>query len=233
MAKAVGLSRSIKLEWMNKTVELIEQCESEQEIKEKLNEYLGFEIESAINLRKTRELLMNIWVRKTEENEIIRKEALKTFKREKSDKRALHWCMLLIAYPIFADVSGLIGKLITIQDTFTSSWVKDKIFEEWGERTTLLHSSDKILQTLKYIGGIENIKTGTYKALKYQITDEATTKVILMTILVLKEKAYYEISELSEVPQLFPFKYIVSHELLHNSECFHISNFGGKIVVSN
>ena len=53
MAKMVGLSRNLKLQWLNKVAELVWRT-SEQEIKEQLNEYLSFEIESPTNIRKTR-----------------------------------------------------------------------------------------------------------------------------------------------------------------------------------
>ena len=53
-----------------------------------------------------------------------------------------------------------------------------------------------------------------------------------MAILNLKEKAYYEVAELSSVPQAFPFAYTVSFEWLHNSDLFTLSNFGGKVVVT-
>ena len=56
--------------------------------------------------------------------------------------------------------------------------------------------------------------------------------LIVLTIISLKSKAYYEISELSEIPQMFPFNYSIPHELLHNSEIFTLSNFGGKIVLT-
>ena len=62
MAKMVGLSRNLKLQWLNKVVELVLEDLKEEEIKEQLNEYLSFEIESPTNIRKTREILMNIWV---------------------------------------------------------------------------------------------------------------------------------------------------------------------------
>jgi hypothetical protein len=68
--------------------------------------------------------------------------------------------MMLLKYPVFVDMCGLIGKLTLIQDTFSTAWLKDKLFEEWGERTTILHSSHKILQTLKYLGAIENQAIG-------------------------------------------------------------------------
>ena len=60
MAKIVGLSRNLKLQWLNKVVELASSNLTEQEIKDQLNEYLSFEISSPTNLRKTREILMNI-----------------------------------------------------------------------------------------------------------------------------------------------------------------------------
>ena len=66
MAKTVGLSRNLKLQWLNKTVELVLDELEEQEIKNQLNEYLRFEIKSPTNLRKTREILMNIWVYENE-----------------------------------------------------------------------------------------------------------------------------------------------------------------------
>ena len=56
MAKMVGLSRPLKTAWLNKVVELQLSGKSEAEIKNELNEYLAFEIGSAINIRKTREI---------------------------------------------------------------------------------------------------------------------------------------------------------------------------------
>src|SRR5690606_9819620 len=103
--------------------------------------------------------------------------------------------------------------------------------EIWGERATLYHSSHKILQTLKLMGAIQNEKIGVYRINKYPVSDDKTIQVLLMAILNLKEKAYYEVAELSSVPQAFPFAYTVSFEWLHNSDLFTLSNFGGKVVV--
>lgn len=232
MAKMIGLSRSIKLEWLNKTVELVLEGKDETQIKDELNEYLSFEIKSPTNLRKTREILMNIWVRNPDELSALKQQALEAYKDEKSNKLALHWSMMLVAYPVFSDVCALIGKLTNIQDTFAASWLKEKLFEMWGERTTLFHSSDKILQTLKQIGAIENEKVGVYRIKKYPVTDVKTIQVLLLAILHLRKRAYYEIAELSSVPQAFPFEYNVSYEWLHDSDLFTLSNFGGKVVLT-
>ena len=232
MAKIVGMSRSIKLDWLNKTVELILDGKDEIQIRDELNEYLSFEINSLIVLRKTREILMNIWVRTSNEFSDLKQLALEAYKDEKSNKLALHWSMMLVAYPVFSDVCAFIGKVTRIQDTFTTTWLKEKLYEMWGERSTLYHSSEKIIQTLKLIGAIENVKLGVYRINKYHLFDVKTIQVLLLAIIKLKEKAYYEIAELSSVPQALPFEYNVSLELLYNSELFSLSNFGGKIVVT-
>lgn len=232
MAKMIGLSRPIKIEWLNKTVDLVSEGKTDEEIKNELNEYLSFEITSPTNLRKTREILLTIWVKTPDELKLIKSIALELYKSDNVNKLALHWCMLLLAYPVFSDVCALIGKLTDIQETFTTAWLKQKLFDLWGERTTLLHSIDKILQTLKNVGAIENKRIGEYKIVSSKITDDRMKCFIVLTIIAMKNKAYYETSELSNVPQMFPFKYSISHELLHNSELFTLNNFGGKVVVT-
>ena len=231
MAKMVGLSRAIKMEWLDKIVSLVQEGHSEAEIKSMLNEYLSFEIESPTVLRKTREILMNTWVYPLEGAGDIREVALNAYKTEKANRLALHWCMMLLAYPIFCDITGLIGKLSTIQDTFTTSWLREKIYEEWGERATLLHSSAKLLQILVYLGAIERVKTGEYRIKQYPVFDSETIRVIVMTAMKLKLKAYYELSELSIIPQFFPFVFDVTHEWIYSTGYFKLSNFGGKAVL--
>ncbi|WP_243186893.1 hypothetical protein [Clostridium muellerianum] len=232
MAKIVGLSRPIKLEWLNKAVDLLKQGKSEEEIKNELNEYLSFEITSPTNLRKTREILMTIWIKTPDEFVSIKKLALELYDNENVNKILIHWCMILLTYPVFLDVCALIGKLIDIQETFTTAWLKQKLFDIWGERTTLLHSVDKMLQTLKCLGVVENQKKGEYKASLIDIKNEKAVTLILLAIIATNSKAYYEIAELSQVPYMFPFSYSVSHELLYSSDLFVLNNFGGKVVVT-
>lgn len=232
MAKTVGLSRNIKLEWLNKTVELIKQGKTEEEIRNELNEYLSFEISSPTNLRKTREILIAIWVTTPDVLLKIKQLALELYEDESIDNLVVHWCMILLSYPIFLDVCSLIGKLTNIQDTFTTTWLKQKLFDLWGERTTLFHSTEKILQTLKHLGVIEKERIGEYKIQSIEINNDKAIILILLTITAVNKKAYYEISELSQVPQMFPFSYSVSHEMLHNSDLFTLNNFGGKVVLT-
>ncbi len=232
MAKMVGLSRAMKIEWLNKVINLANEGMAPENIKEALNDYIGFEIKSHDNIRKSRDILMNLWVYPFEDEKanLIRQRALDELKNGNEDKLAMHWCMLLLYYPVFVDVTGMIGKLSTMQDSFSLAWLKDKMFEEWGERTTLFHSLDKIMQTLRQIGAVDST-AGIYTVRHYEVKNDATKKILLKTILALKMQAYYEPSELVKVPQMFPFEYTVESDLIFGSQEFELGNFGGSPVV--
>ena len=232
MAKMVGLSRAIKMEWLNKTVDLVNEGMAPENIKEALNDYIGFDIKSPDNIRKSREILMNAWVYPFEDEvaNSIREQAVEALKNGNKDKLALHWCMLLLCYPVFVDVTGMIGKISSMQDSFSLAWLKEKMFEEWGERATLFHSLDKIMQTLRQIGCVDS-KNGVYTIRHYEIMGDTTKTIILKTILALKMQAYYEPSELVRVPQMLPFDYTIDSELIFGNKNFEIGNFGGSPVI--
>lgn len=230
--KKIGLSRLIKLEWLNKTVELILEGKTEDEISKELEFYLSFEIKSKKSLYMTKNNIMNIWVRIPDEFQEIKDLALGIYDKDDANKLVIHWCMMLLAYPVFSDVCALIGKITDIQGIFTTRWLKQNLSDIWGERTTLLYSTEKILQTLKYMGVIENEKKGVYKTHTFDVDDEEIKGLIVLTVIAINSKAYYEITELSQIPQMFPFNYSITHELLHFSDLFMLNNFGGRVVVA-
>ena len=82
----------------------------------------------------------------------------------KSSLRAagVHWGMLVVAFPMFGDLVRLIGKMCEYQDEFTAAQLKLKILDEWGERSTVVKGSEKMLASLNAIGVIQRVKQGRY-----------------------------------------------------------------------
>ena len=144
-SKAVGLSRKITLKWLNKAHEFFSEGLTEEEFKTQMNDYLSFEIDSPTVLRKTREILMHVWFYEDDYYlTLIRRDADDLLKRYPEYDIAIHWCMLLSVYPVFADICKLIGRISDFTDIVTLSQLKQKLYDEWGERSTLYHSTDKI-----------------------------------------------------------------------------------------
>ena len=202
MAKMVGLSRNLKEPWLNKVAELAIEGLPQEEVKTQLNDYLGYEIESPTNLRKTREILMNVWIYDNDYSEKLFSEAKKLYRNYPDYSLEIHWCLLLAAYPVFGDVCKLIGKMSQFQDEITLAQIKQKLFDEWGERTTLYHSMDKLIATMKALGVISGDK-GKYKINKFQIKNQKIVMFMVYTMMCIDNSGYYTFLDLSSSPLFF------------------------------
>ena len=232
MAKMVGLSRNLKLPWLDEVVRLYADGLNENEIKEKLNEYLSFEITSPTNIRKTREILMNIWVYENEYTSFLRDEALRLIKKDSDYALPVHWCMMLAAYPVFQDMCRLIGKISEFEENITTKQIKQKLFDEWGERSTLYHSSDKLIATLKAFDVLESEKVGVYSIKKHKLSDVEIINFMLYVMMKIDDAGYYSMQELETSLFLFPFVYKVSKEAVLGDDRFTTGTFGGEVSIS-
>lgn len=231
MAKRVGLSRNLKLPWLNKTAELCLEGLSDSEIRDQLNEYLSFEIGSPTNLRKTREILMNTWVFREDDQKTHRDEGLHLMNMDPDNALPIHWCQMLVTYPVFADITRLIGKMSEFEDTLSTAQIKRKLFDEWGERTTLHHSADKLLATLKAMDAIEPLKTGIYIIKKHPIRDKNVIHYLLWTMMTIYQRDYYSFNDLLSPPFMFPFIYQIKKEDILSDSRFALNSFGGELTI--
>ena len=232
MAKMVGLSRNLKLPWLNEVVRLYAEGLDDNQIKEKLNEYLSFEIGSPTVLRKTREILMNIWVYENDYTAALRDEALRLFQKDSDYALPVHWCMMLSAYPVFQDMCRLIGKIGEFEETITTKQIKQKLFDEWGERSTLYHSSDKLISTLKALEALDSKKTGEYSIKKHEFSKPEIVNFLLYAMMKIDDAGYYSLLDLENSVYLFPFEYKVSKEAILMDERFTTGTFGGELSIS-
>lgn len=229
MAKMVGLSRNIKFHWLNKVVEFVVAGMTEQEIKDGLNEYLSYEIKSPTNLRKTREILMNIWVYENDYSERLRPEALRLIQKDTDNQLSIHWIMMLAAYPVFQDLCKLISKMSEFQDEVTLAQIKQKLFDEWGERTTLFHSIDKLIATLKALNVLVCDKPGKYRINKHHLYKEDIIKYMTYAMMIIDDGGYYSLQQLQDAGILFPFEYEIKKEWILGDDRFTLAGFGGEV----
>ncbi len=232
MAKMVGLSRNLKLPWLNEVVRLYVEGLEDDQIKEQLNEYLSYEIGSPTVLRKTREILMNIWVYENDYTDSLRNEALRLIQKDSDYALPVHWCMMLAAYPVFRDMCRLIGKIGEFEEKITMKQIKQKLFDEWGERSTLYHSIDKLVATLKALDVLESSKVGVYSIKTHSFSKPEIVNFLLYTMMKIDDVGYYSLLNLENSLYLFPFEYQVSKESIMADDRFMLGTFGGEISFS-
>lgn len=232
MAKTVGYACAVKLRWLNKTVELVHENLEEADFKAKLNEYLSFEIDSAINLRKTREILMHTWYYDDEIITPLRREALELIDKCPDYAIPIHLCLIYLAYPVFADVCKYMGKLFLFEDEVTNTMVCRKMYDEWGERNTIKYVPSRVTLTLKELNLLEAEKKTRYRVKHMNVTCESIVNYMLETAMRVSNNSYYSLTDLKDFSILFPFKYQVTKEQLMSDSRFVLTNFDGKLSVA-
>lgn len=232
MAKMVGLNVSIKMGWMKKAVELLGQGLTEEDYRNMLKEHLSFEIDSPTNLRKAKDNLTFIWYKDSEEYAGLQQEGRQLIQKYPEHIAAIGWCMIPMAYPIFHDLAKLMGKMFEFQDIITTGQSRQKMFDEWGERSTLDYSVGKLIATMKSLEAISSPQTGKYQACSISVNNEEVVSFMLRVAMKLDGSSYYSFLSLTEFPFLFPFKYKVTKEQLIQDNCFTLSTFDATLSVA-
>ena len=137
---------------------------------------------------------------------------------------------MLERYRVFEDTSHLIGSLYDKQNSIKIGTIREKVFDNWGERATLFHSLDKIVRTMKDLKALKKVKYGDYTVNKVKVgTDFAN--LIVMTSLSISNKLYLSLDDINNNKTLFPFDYNVSIGDLNDSY-FSVNSFGGETTIS-
>lgn len=231
MAKTVGFACNIKPAWLDKAMQLKKDGLDEQTYRKALNEYLSFEIDSPTRLRKTREILMNVWFYESDEITPVRCDAIKVLEKHPEDSIAIHLCMLYMAYAVVADICSIIGRMFEYSDEISNSTIKSKLFDAWGERGTLETTARRVSLTLKDMGTLSAPSKFRYTLQKKTIHNTETADFIIWVAMLLDGKSYYTFPELHEFYTLFPFEYSINKEAILSDNRFISSNYNGELTI--
>ena len=228
MAKMVGLSLVVKQGWMRKAVALLDENLPEAEYRKELEEHLSYEIDSPTNRRKAREILMKIWYLNSEGVETLQEEGRKLIQKypdQLTERRIIY-----ISRSSF--ISRLMGKMFEFEDTITTTQIRKKIFDEYGERGTVDYSTTKIISTMRELGGVQSASVGKQTRVRINVTNPEIVSFMTKVVMYLGGSSYYTFSSLAEFPFLFPFEYKLAKEAILQDEAFVTTNFGGELSVS-
>ncbi len=235
MSDWIGFSRSIKLDWLNKAAEIYMEEKDHRKVKFALDKYLTEKIVSKYNRRKTVNILIRIWVNVEPQHTQLRDTALNLFKiANENEKLAIHWSLVMVAYPIFRDITAIIGKLLDLQDDFTLSMVRRRIYELWGERSTLQYALNKIVRSVTEWGTVEDgSKPGDYQGKEQLCIDKKEVKLLLIrAYLVTSEKTCLRFIEVNNLDELFPFKLDLKLDDFNGSKGFSLNKMGSDVVIT-
>lgn len=231
----VGFDRTIKIEWLDKVVELYKNEKEVKKIKNELYEFLIDKVICEDNRRKCVNILIYTWVEVPKEYQDIRDKALVLFDNATDKERLfMHWFMLMLAFPIFNDIIDLIGKLLSIQDEFSLSTIKQRIFELWGERSTVKYAVEKIIASMVQWKVLERqSKPGMYKKAPLIEIKNADIKLLFIECYLKSSKRpYINYYELNSLYKVFPFKITINLQDFYKSDMLNLNKMGDSVVIA-
>lgn len=149
----IGFSRRIKLEWLQLTAQLVTERNDTETIRSVLNTALreklfgGSETPRG-SIEKTVSILLQTWANVPRELALLRDTGIELLQEIPSGEHLpIHWGMSMAAYPFFASVAAVVGRLFKLQGTATAAQVQRRLREQYGERETVSRSVRHVLRT--------------------------------------------------------------------------------------
>jgi len=211
----IGLDRLVRLDWLERTASLVLAGNSEAVIKETLQHEVSCAFKTndtsvCGSISKTIRVLSVVWVSPTDELKSLNKSGLELLTKVPLDCHiAVHWGMLMAAYPFWANVAMQTGRLLRIQSNVSASQVQRRIKEQYGERETVARRARYVLRSFvnwKVLNETE--KKGVYKApANINLKNHDLMRWLAEAYLFSKTDQTVQAKELFVSPVFFPFNF--------------------------
>ena len=149
----VGFSQRVRLEWLERTGNLVLAGNDEASIYNALQDLLEDKLSVGGNARRgNREkvitILMKIWVRSPSDLHPLQREGLELLSHlPRENHVAVHWGMAMAVYPFWGAVAAQVGRLLRLQGTAAASQVQRRVREQYGERDTVSRAARRVLRS--------------------------------------------------------------------------------------
>jgi hypothetical protein len=210
----IGYNRTVKLRWLDETVDLLLGGESEAAISDTLRQRLGDQLSVGSQAvrgsrEKTITLLLKTWVRVPSRIEGLRDDAIRELGHvRRSERLPFHWGMTMAAYPFWRVVADVTGRLLRLQACASASEVQRRVRELYGERETVSRSARYVLRAFADWGVVVETDTkGRYVGQNpMNIDDPPVATWLLEATMFAGETSSTDFRSLANSPALFPFQ---------------------------
>jgi hypothetical protein len=209
--QVVGFDRTIDLSWMDATAGFVADGMSVAAVRRRLFEYLEGIVPGDTphtQRGKTITVLSRVWSRVTPEGTGMRDDALRLYPELESDGRlAVHWAMVLAAYPFFLDTASTVGRLLRLHEETSLQKITRRLEEGWGARPGIYRSAHRVLQTMELWGVLHTAaRAGEYRISPTKnVADPRCGTLLADAMLIGLRGGAITVGDLALHPALFPF----------------------------
>jgi hypothetical protein len=211
--KQIGISQRIRLEWLEKTANLVLAGSDRDMVMDELREYLNDKLSVGNapvrgNREKAVTILTKTWVNPAKEVGELRNAGLDLLQTVPASMHmAIHWGMTMAAYPFWAAVAAQVGRLLKLQGTAAQLHVQRRIREQYGERETVSRATRRILRTfVDWKVLLESPRKGIYdQGERLSIAEPKVIAWLVEALLRAQPIDKISLDSLLDSPILFPF----------------------------
>ena len=228
----VSFDRRIDLEWLDYVAGLTADGHAPIDVRQKLISFLGDKLSgpnrSDSACGKAVRLLSRIWVNVDQEVIGLRDQALEVLPNASPDQRlAMHWTLCLGGFPFFGDVATHGGRLLSLQGTLSTAQVLRRLYEQWGERSTLCFTVQRALRSMVQWGALaDTVGRGIYTEGPRRIAVHGVLAQLLLEALLIYEGKALPVDQTMCHPAFFPFDVILFAHELRQSPRFEVHRQG-------
>ena len=213
-AEQIGFSQRVRLEWLERTANLVLAGNDKATVNSSLKEYLkdkvsiGGEAERG-NREKIITILMKVWLNVPPELEIVRVNGLELLQRlPQKERLTIHWGMVTAVYPFWGAVARNVGRLLNLQGSVAAIQVQRRVRELYGQRETVSRAARRVLRSYVDWGVLtdEGSKGIYYQGESLIVEDTETLSWLIEASLHAQPSRSARLKEIVESASLFPFR---------------------------
>jgi len=208
----IGIKQGLRKEWLDQTLNLKLSGLSNKEIRNELILYMSDKLDNgSIGIRGKQttqmavSMLSKIWI--NPDNELL------NFRNRLLEIAAIdnylqcHWAMLSAAYPFWYKVAQQAGRLLNLQEQISKNQIIQRIKEEYGDRSTVIRSAQRVIQGFLAFGVIEESEHKNYYSLSNPIDcNDEMTILLYEAALYTQKEGRTALGLLKNNPAFFPFQ---------------------------
>jgi hypothetical protein len=228
MRKTVGISQKIKRAWLNAVLDHLVQTTDGKELRAFVDKQLRSDLPGPESRAKASGIVLRIWSGIEQEHLTLRNRAVTLVPLVSGQERIwLHWGMASLAYPFFRDLTEVVGRLLALQDDFTTAQAQTRMVTAWGDRTTSKEAVQKLITSFVDWDVLQSTRQGHFRLDRKMQTAVGDLQLWLLEVLLRASAAdEVEVQQLLRLPGAFPFTFTASIGDLRKHEVFDIHRQG-------
>ena len=234
--KGIGFNRTIFLNWLDAAADLRAQTTDLLSLRDGLKEIVGRDITGVDAIRKSVDVVVNIWHKSAEIDKGLHTQALEFLPQISVNERIwLHYGLTLLYYSFFRQTAAILGQFARTGEPITRQAVKGRLSAEIGHLGSLNRSAERVVASLVSWGALEYQKKGNVYIPQLQgikTNNRELQSWIFACAISAHPSNQLPFPDLIRLPELFPFQFTVTLDNLRKNARFNIQKQGMWDMVS-